>query len=130
MSPCAVRYKGEERTYVPEEIICLVLKHLVATAEKQLMGRRITQASVRCFSMAAGLTFAPLSALTRHVHAATGECQALSSVTLVSPQAHFNSALSQKSISLRRRLWSPCRPASRWRRGRRCRWPPRGLASG
>ncbi len=44
MSPCAVRYKGEERTYVPEEIICLVLKHLAATAEKQLMGRRITQA--------------------------------------------------------------------------------------
>ena len=49
MSPRTVRYKGEERTYVPEEIISLVLKHLVATAEKQLMGRRITQASTRCF---------------------------------------------------------------------------------
>ena len=39
----AVRYKGEERTYVPEEIISLVLKHLVTTAEQQLMGRRVTQ---------------------------------------------------------------------------------------
>ena len=38
-----MRYKGEERTYVPEEIISLVLKHLVATAEQQLMSRRITQ---------------------------------------------------------------------------------------
>ena len=31
---------------MPEEIICLVLKHLVATAEEQLMGRRINQASI------------------------------------------------------------------------------------
>ena len=65
MSPRAVRYKGEERTYVPEEIICLVLKHMVATAEKQLMGRRITQASVWCLSEGAGRTFAPLPASMR-----------------------------------------------------------------
>ena len=30
---------------MPEEIISLVLKHLVATAEERLMGKRITQVS-------------------------------------------------------------------------------------
>lgn len=42
----AVRHKGEERTYVAEDIISMVLQHLVAIAEQHLMGRPVRH--VRC----------------------------------------------------------------------------------
>lgn len=41
----AVQLKGEERTYIPEEVVALVLEHLIGIASKHLKGKCITQVS-------------------------------------------------------------------------------------